>query len=190
MDAVDLRRVAVVTRRFSELRGLFAVALGLWLFLLPPSARMAPFLSTSFLVTIVLLRGYYAHRFGRIERRDDRGFWFVMWIGITTVMIDQATYGHGVPSAFFFAIAAWSAWVVFRDWPFRILHCVLAATALYASATFAGAIDDATRGAWGRVTLRTVATALVIAGMCDHRLMATTLRGESNSPSIAADETT
>ena len=181
----DVRRIAVVTRSFPELWGLQSVALGVWLLVL---LLQRPFpllgwlqgygvLSSSLLVTIVLIRAYYTNRFGRIERREDNRFWWVLWLGITVALVDTLTFTRGVPSAFFFTIAAFSAGTVIRDWPFRTHRLALAAAALFVSLMFAGITNDETRRAWARQTLPTMAVALIVAGVGDHRLLSTTLRG-------------
>ena len=175
-----------MTRRFSGLWGLQSVALGVWLLAILVQHRL-PYLdyaqakygllSSSLLITIVLIRAYYMRRFGRIERREDNRFWWIVWLGITVALVDTVTFTRGVPSAFFFTIAAFSAGSVMRDWPFRIHRLLLVAAALFASLTFAQVTGDETRGTWLRQTLPIIAVALIVAGAGDHRLLATTLRG-------------
>jgi hypothetical protein len=181
----EVRRIAVVTRSFPGLLGLQSVALGMWLLVLLLQ-RQLPLLgwlqgygvlSSSFLVTIVLIRAYYTKRFGRIERREENRFWWILWLGITVALVDTATYARGVPSAFFFTIAGFSVGTVIRDWPFRAHRLALAAAALVASLAFAGVTDEETRRTWTRQTLLTIAVALIVAGVGDHRLLTTTLAG-------------
>ena len=187
----DVRRIAVVTRRFSELRGLQSVALGLWVLSLLFRRRFPAIdwlLSWSLLIAIVLIRAYYTSRFGRIERADGNRFWWALWIGISAALVDTIIYARGVPSAFFFTIAAFSAGTVIRDWPFRTHRIVLAAAALAASVTFAGITDDASRAAWLRRTVQVLGVALIIAGAGDHRLLTATLHRNRAADEVAIPE--
>ena len=193
----DVRRIAIVARHFPELRGLQSVALGLWLLALLLQGRFPTLdrlqvgygvLSWSFLITIVVIRAYYTHRFGRIERRDDNRFWWVLWLGISAVLIDTITYTRGVPSAFFFTIAAFSAGTVVRDWPFRTHRIVLAAAALAAGLSFAGIAGDEGSRTWGRQTVLLMAVTLIVSGAGDHRLLATTLRGAGTGAEAVSPE--
>ena len=193
----NFRRIEVVIRHFPELWGLQSIALGIWLLVLMVR-RWVPaldwlqdsygVLSYSFLIVIVLIPAYYTHRFGRLDWQERSRFWWMLWLGVTALMVDTLTTIRGVPSAFFFTIAAFSAWTVIRDWPVRTHRLVMASAALFASITFAHVTDDATRLAWGRQTLVLTAVALIVTGALDHRLLSRTLGGAPSTSDATAGE--
>ena len=142
----DLARIAFVTRRFAELQGLRTAALGAAVVISVVASTMAPTDFGDPLTQIVLpvqnatyalaigLNGYYSRCFGRVPlpghlRGNSRPSWdlaagaapYAIMLGMSVDFLKGFFYPGGV-SYGAVVVAAFSAWIVWRDWPYRAIR--------------------------------------------------------------------
>ena len=220
MREQDLARIAFVTARFSDLQGLRTAALGAAVVISVVASTMAPTDFGDPLTQIVLpvqnatyalaigLNGYYSRCFGRVpatghHRRNSRPSWdlaagaapYAIMLGMSVDFLKGFFYPGGV-SYGAVAVAGFSAWIVWRDWPHRVHHVI---------AVFAGAVGIAISSSipiahrvFGNPLDPIVASHLVLTyallglgvfavGLLDHRLLAAAMAPTSSPPLRAPD---
>ena len=187
LNADAIRRVAFVTRRFHELRGLLPAVFGAALILATIAEQAAgapegyqywalqPLLFANVMYTfgfVALDRSYrqaFGHPVGTAWQRNAAGlFIFTVLIG---GLIDS--FLPRSVSLMACALTAYGAWIVVRDWPWRIHFVAAVASGMTAAAVSALAPS-------GQDPLRVyalVGVAMVVTGLCDHRLLAASMPG-------------
>jgi hypothetical protein len=195
----DLARISFVTRRFHELQGLGTAAYGFGLVLavlmnhaVSSLYRPSPFQALTFANTVgvlALLSAFrlYRQTFGDPVVPPSRKI--LAGLLILGVMAGGAgdmwaqVNGNEGPSIMAVVLASCSIWIVARDWRWRIHYLVAAAAGLMGALVTAGV--PAMADGWGRVgppreeayllSYTLVGLGLVVVGLLDHRLLASSL---------------
>jgi hypothetical protein len=199
----DIARVALVTRRFHELRGLIPASFGgamiVATLMVHAAGETSRFGSGAFqvlmfanCVNVLGMRALdrsYRQTFGDVvatpRQRLTIGLLpFVVMSGALCDMLLQSVSGQG-PSIAAVSFASYAAWIAVRDWRWRI-HYVAAAGAGLIAVIVTAAVPATAASRWwadmdpGRAEVYLLAYTLiglgmVVAGLFDHRLLATAL---------------
>lgn len=207
----DIPRIAFVTQRFHELQGLTLVVLGAGLILTPVMAhamylsnfyvttplQAVNFANVLFAPTFALMPRLYRQTFGDVLgtawQRMAGGMPIFLW-AMGSLADIQVQAGRPTPSFAALAVAAYSIWIVAKDWPWRIHHLVPAAAGVTAAVITAGApplVDrlgpvDPMRSEAYLLSFTILGLGLVTAGLFDHWLLASSLKPRSTPVSGAA----
>jgi hypothetical protein len=200
----DIARIAFVTQRFHELRGLAPAAFGAALIgaslighgmpagypgVLMSAWNFAAMFSGG---AAVHLHRMYRHTFGEAVGPSRQQF--IAGISVVIVMlggmIDMfVPMGRPAPSVAAGALAACSIWVVVRDWRWRIHHLVPAAAGIIAATITATApplanywaATDPARTETFLLAFTILGFGMVTAGLLDHSLLASSLGARSSA---------
>lgn len=198
----DIARVAFVTRRFHELRGLITASFGGALIvaaLMIHAAGAASsfgsgpmqaliFANCVYVMALVVLDRSYRETYGDVVATAGQKFAaglmpIVVMSGALCDMFQQSVSGQGasISAAMF---TSYAIWIALRDWRWRVHY--LAAAAAGAAAAFLTAAVPGPFGRWGEmdaaradaylVAHTLIALAMVAVGLFDHRLLAQSLR--------------
>jgi hypothetical protein len=88
-------------------------------------------------------------------------------IGVA-IVADMLLAQRGWPSAAALAIASWSAWIVVRDWPYRIHYLGSVGAGLVAAVLHIGVRSAAAQQQWWSTFLLLMSVALFVEGLLDH----------------------
>jgi hypothetical protein len=188
----DIRRVAFVTSRFHEMRGLIPATFGAGLVLsvlasadgsvLRPtlSLMFVPLLtahSVHMLAGFALDRGYRS-TFGDVVAapRQRVAAGLLPFLLLVAGLFDATrSPSASAPNAMPTLFAAYSLWIVARDWPWRAHYLGAAAAGVAAMIITALAPADGRMDAWMTATTLT-GLGLVGVGLRDHHLLTMTMR--------------
>ena len=200
MNKVDLSRIRLVTSRYAELKGLFGALLGCVMCLLAAAGSLqSSGLHLAFLVIsglIVILAGgywleekYYPSHFGRVHSSDQmrRYPWKTILAVSFCSVVDSETLGKGLPATLPLFVGLQSLWLLFRDWPLRSHQGIVFAAGLLTSVLYTRA-NAQNRADWFIAAGFLLGIAYMIAGIGDHRLLATTLDNPEAHSVTASDE--
>jgi hypothetical protein len=186
MEERDLRRIAFVTRRYTDLRAgiLRAFLLPLVLALGRAGEHGSPFLlllvavAGAIVAANTWLETWVDRRFGRVRASDGPRLTVVAGVGlfILTSRGDHAAIGSGRPSLLFLAIAAYAAWLCLRNWPFTPYYAVPALAATGAAFLFTFAGDRDAYLLWERHAYFTAVATWSFAGCLDWLLLARAMK--------------
>jgi hypothetical protein len=135
MDPADLRRIAFVGRRFTDLQGLYRVLVGGAFILVFGTYVVAPpaeggagiWLAMAAVFACIapcrpLVRHYYESRFGRVtQERHDPHSWYGALIGGGSVIVGNVMRLPPL-AAIVAVLACFNLWTAIRDWPYRTYH--------------------------------------------------------------------
>jgi hypothetical protein len=208
-----LERIAFVTRRFGDLQGLRSASLGaalivcvvFWTLLpdgfAPPSIHHLPLLAQMMMLSLTRgLDAYYARSFGRAlsegrhgavsnqnlwSQPATRGPAMVITAMFVDALKDPYLPGISLGAA---TLAAYSSWVLVRDWPERMHHLIglaagvagmlIASSLPVVQRSFSDPIDPFT--AAGIVLSYAIfGLGLLAVGLLDHRLLVTAMDGRA-----------
>lgn len=198
----DIARVAFVTRRFHELRGLITASFGgalivaAWMVHAAGAAssfgsgpmQALIFANCVYVMALVVLDRSYRETYGDVVATAGQKFAaglmpIVVMSGALCDMFQQSVSGQGasISAAMF---TSYAIWIALRDWRWRVHY--LAAAAAGAAAAFLTAAVPGPFGRWGEmdaaradaylVAHTLIALAMVAVGLFDHRLLAQSLR--------------
>lgn len=186
-----LRRVRLVTARFSELKGLHVAYAGtLWvtfgIALYAQRDVTAWTLLTGFAgVVAAYLPGkwwldrYYRHRFGRIvvsPLRTSRVLWLIP--ALVAIAIGSKVFAVGPLGGACLVVSAESLWVAIRDWPSRGHYLIGGvAAALAGSVQFASHSSFLSFGHAEAVGVAIMGLSYIPLGLLDHRLLTSVMQG-------------
>lgn len=198
----DITRVAFVTRRFHELRGLITASFGgalivaAWMVHAAGAAssfgsgpmQALIFANCVYVMALIVLDRSYRETYGDVVATAGQKFAsglmpIVVMSGALCDMFQQSVSGQGasISAAMF---TSYAIWIALRDWRWRVHY--LAAAAAGAAAAFLTAAVPGPFGRWGEmdaaradaylVAHTLIALAMVAVGLFDHRLLAQSLR--------------
>ena len=198
----DIARVAFVTRRFHELRGLITASFGgalivaAWMVHAAGAAssfgsgpmQALIFANCVYVMALIVLDRSYRETYGDVVATAGQKFAsglmpIVVMSGALCDMFQQSVSGQGasISAAMF---TSYAVWIALRDWRWRVHY--LAAAAAGAAAAFLTAAVPGPFGRWGEmdaaradaylVAHTLIALAMVAVGLFDHRLLAQSLR--------------
>jgi hypothetical protein len=208
----DIERVAFVTQRFHELRGLMPASFGGALIVAALMVHAAgtassfgsgPFQALIFancvyVLAMITLDRSYRQTFGDVVATPRQRFTsgllpFVVMSGALCDMLLRSVSRQG-PSIAALAFASYAAWIASRDWRWRMHY--LAAVAAGITAALVTAAVPGTLGRWGdmdpaRAEAFLLAYTLIGLGMVavslfDHALIAAALRPSTAEPQLDA----
>lgn len=207
----DIARVAFVTQRFHELRGLIPALFGGALvgatFMVHAAGTASTFGSGPFqalifancvyLMALMTLDRSYRQTFGDVVATPRQKFTsgllpFVVLSGALCDMFLQSISGQG-PSIAAVTFASYAAWIVARDWRWRIHY--LAAVGVGVTAAVVTAAVPGPLGRWGTMdparaeayllAYILIGLGMVAAGLFDHWLLAKSLRRSEPAVAVA-----
>ena len=198
-----IRRIAFVTRRFHELRGLIPASFGAGLILATFAEQAAgtagrwqhwtlhPLIFANIMMTfafIALDRGYrqtFGHPVATARQRATAGLFsgrrpldggaggaFAVVVG---GMID--VFLPRPVSLMATALTAYALWILVRDWPWRIHYLAAVAAGMMGAVVAAG--DPSGQGPLRAYLL--IGLAMLVTGLCDHRLLGASMAGNAAS---------
>src|SRR5688500_3417663 len=147
MREQDLARIAFVTRRFGELQGLRSACFGAMLVAGTVTVTLVPDAEPLFFIAMpaqnvmfgasTVISGYYERWFGRVpgERQVAQSLARVQWdygggialfIVVAAMSVDmlKSLWYPGGASFGAAALVGYSAWIAYRDWPYRLHHVI------------------------------------------------------------------
>jgi hypothetical protein len=196
-----IARVAFVTRRFHELRGLITASFGgalivaAWMVHAAGAAssfgsgpmQALIFANCVYVMALIVLDRSYRQTYGDVVATAGQKFAsglmpFVVMSGALCDMFLQSVSGRG-PSIAGAMFMAYAIWIALRDWRWRIHY--LAAAAAGAAAAVVTAAVPGPFGRWGEMDAARadafllaqtlIALGMVAVGLFDHRLLAQSL---------------
>jgi hypothetical protein len=199
MDEVRLSRVRLVTSRYRELHGLFTALIGCVFCVLaaiaslqPPSGYLAAAMIACFIAMLAgsqWIEQYYLRHFGRVRTSAETTWRSWIWVvGFSAASaLDGNTLGNSLPATAPLLIGLHSLWVVFRDWPLRSYHVVVVVAGMLTSLLYCRATEQ-TRADWFIAAGFLLGIAFIVAGMGDHRLLASILDNPEAQLESSSDE--
>ncbi len=201
----DLARIAFVTRRFEDLQGLRSAWLGAALVVFAVAGTILPagYADPFFFIAMpaqnamfslnIMLNGYYERWFGRVPANSRsphsraRSQWDQAAVSLGLVLLAmqidlfKSLFYPGGVSFGAVALASYSAWILWRDWPHRMHHIlgvaagvaglVISSSVPVSSRTIGQQLDPAVAELYA-LTYAIFGLGLLAVGLLDHRLLA------------------